>query len=734
MKKRYIVNGMSCTACSSAVERVVKKIDGVKSATVNLTSKLLVVEGNTINDNLIFLAVKKAGFSATLYNSENNTQKSKTALRLTLSIILLVILTGVVAIQNFGNLVPSFISKNKNPIIYVLVQIILALAVIILNIKYYINGVKAIINKAPNMDTLIFIGSFSAFIFGVYNFVKIIISVNSNSLESAISLASNLYLESSAMILTLVSFGKTLEERSKKSTQFALNGLKKLAPQTATVIRNGTLVTVNISELKVGDILAIKEGESVSADAVIISGECEVDEKVLTGESVPLYKTQNDTLKAVTTLISGYVTARVVAIGEDTAFSKIVSYVLNAQGSKPPIQKLADKISAIFVPCVVSISIITLIVWLIIGKTFDFALTNAISVLVVSCPCALGLATPVAVTVAVGKCAQNGILIKDASVFELLNKVNTVYFDKTGTVTKGELVVDGVYNLTDTQIKNVAKIESLSSHPIAKAICLYISGSDSEVKNFKSIIGSGVLGTVDGKNYKIGNLNFILDSKILNENSSEFSKIINTAKTCLNGGKTVLYVSENDILVGVISIKDAIKNSSFKAVKELKNLGIKTALISGDNTFTTTAVQKELEIDFAHGEVLPIEKAKIVENGKKDSVVAFVGDGVNDSPALSSAHVGFAVMEGADIASSMADVVLVKSDILDVVSAIKISKKAVKIIKQNLFWAFCYNALAIPLACGVFYGLGVLLNPMIASAFMSVSSLIVVLNALRIKR
>ncbi|MBO5851622.1 MAG: copper-translocating P-type ATPase [Clostridia bacterium] len=734
MKKRYIVNGMSCTACSNAVERVVKKIDGVKSATVNLTSKLLVVEGDVISDNLIFLAVKKAGFSATLYNSGQTAKKSKLALRLTLSIILLVILIGVVAIQNLGNLVPNFISKNKNPIIYVLVQIILALAIIVLNFKYYINGVKAIINKAPNMDTLIFIGSFSAFIFGVYNFVKIIISVNLNNLESAISLASNLYLESSAMILTLVSIGKTLEERSKKSTQFALNSLKKLAPTTATVIRNGEEVSVNISQLKVGDILAIKEGESVPADAVIISGECEVDEKVLTGESIPLYKTQNDTLKAVTTLISGYATARVIAIGEDTAFSKIVSYVLNAQGSKPPIQKLADKISAIFVPCVVLISIITLIVWLIIGKTFDFALTNAISVLVVSCPCALGLATPVSVTVAVGKCAQNGILVKEASVFEVLNKVNSVYFDKTGTVTKGNLVVDGVYNLTDTQIKNVAKIESLSSHPIAKAICLYISGSDSLVTNFKSVIGKGVLGTIDGKNYKIGNLNFILDSKVLNENCSEFTKIINTANSFVNGGKTVLYVSENDILVGVISIKDAIKETSIKAVKQLKNLGIKTALISGDNALTTTAVQKELEIDQSFGEVLPTQKANIVENGKQDSVVAFVGDGVNDSPAITSAHVGFAVMTGTDIAVSMADVVLVKSDLLDVVGAIKISKKAVKIIKQNLFWAFCYNALAIPLACGVFYGFGVLLNPMIASAFMSVSSLIVVLNALRIKR
>ena len=733
MKKRYIVNGMSCTACSSAVERVVKKVDGVNNASVNLTSKLLVVEGTSFNDNSIFLAVKKAGFSATLYSDSVENVKSSAKLRLILSIAFLALLMAVVLIQNFKTIVPPFISKTKNPVIFVLVQLLLALIVIILNFKFYIKGVKAIINKAPNMDTLVFIGSFSAFIFGVYNFVKIILSVKTN-FESAVNLAGNLYLESSAMILTLVSVGKALEEKSKKSTLFALDSLKKLAPTSALVIRDGKEVEVDVKDVIVGDILSIKEGASIPSDAVIISGECEVDEKVLTGESMPIYKTVNDTVKAVTTLVSGYVQARVIATNEDTAFSKIVSYVLNAQGSKAPIQKLADKVSSVFVPSVVIISILTFIIWRVIGKPFDFCLTNAISVLVVSCPCALGLATPVAVTVAVGKCAQNGILVKEAQVFEQLNNVKTIYFDKTGTVTNGNLVVDGTYFLNENQLDAVSAIESLSSHPIAKAISNYAPNSVSQVSSFKSIIGSGVLGEVNGKLYKIGNLNFVISDSNNGVSEELYSSVINGAKEQLLQGKTVLYVSENGALIGYICVRDGVKQSSKTAIEKLKNLGVKTALISGDNKLTTASVQKELGIDFAYGEVLPIDKAKLVDDAKRLGIVSFVGDGVNDSPAIASANVGFALVSGTDVAMSTADVILVKSDLLDVYKAVKISKKTVKIIKQNLFWAFFYNALAIPLACGAFYALNVMLNPMIASAFMSCSSLIVVLNALRIKR
>ncbi len=733
MKKRYIVNGMSCTACSSAVERVVKKVDGVNNASVNLTSKLLVVEGTSFNDNSIFLAVKKAGFSATLYSDSVENVKSSLKLRLILSIAFLALLMAVVLIQNFKAIVPPFISKTKNPVIFVLVQLLLALIVIILNLKFYIKGVKAIINKAPNMDTLVFIGSFSAFIFGVYNFVKIILSVKTN-FESAVNLAGNLYLESSAMILTLVSVGKALEEKSKKSTLFALDSLKKLAPTSALVIRNGIEVEVDVKDVIVGDILSIKEGASIPSDAVIISGECEVDEKVLTGESMPIYKTVNDTVKAVTTLVSGYVQARVVATNEDTAFSKIVSYVLNAQGSKAPIQKLADKVSSVFVPSVVIISILTFIIWRIIGKPFDFCLTNAISVLVVSCPCALGLATPVAVTVAVGKCAQNGILVKEAQVFEQLNNVKTIYFDKTGTVTNGNLVVDSTYFLNENQLDAVSAIESLSSHPIAKAISNYAPNSVSQVSSFKSIIGSGVLGEVNGKLYKIGNLNFVISDSNDGVSTELYSSVMNGAKEQLLQGKTVLFVSENGALIGYICVRDGVKQSSKTAIEKLKNLGVKTALISGDNKLTTASVQKELGIDFAYGEVLPIDKAKLVDDAKRLGIVSFVGDGINDSPAIASANVGFALVSGTDVAMSTADVILVKSDLLDVYKAVKISKKTVKIIKQNLFWAFFYNALAIPLACGAFYALNVMLNPMIASAFMSCSSLIVVLNALRIKR
>ncbi len=725
MEKKYTVEGMSCSACSSSVERVVKKLDGVKTASVNLTAKLLVVSGDVIVDEAVIQAVKKAGFSATVYNVNQKNKSQSVKNRLILSVVFLLFLM-LVTIPNMLNLnVPSFISKSKNPISFIAVQITLAIPVLILNRKFFINGVKSALKKSPNMDTLISLGSASSFAFGIFAFIMVIIGTKNGDITVVNKYVNNLYIESSAMILTLVTIGKLLEEKSKKSTQSAIEKLKKLAPQNATIIVDGIEVVIDIKELKVGDILSVKEGESISADCVIIEGELEVDEKVLTGESMPVYKKEGSVLKAVTTAVSGYAKAKVIAVEGETAFSKIINYVLSAESSKAPIQKLADKVSGVFVPIVTAISLITLAVWLILGYQFDFALSNAVSVLVISCPCALGLATPVAVTVAMGRCAENGVLIKNAEVLESLAKIKVVYFDKTGTITKGNLVVCKTFNLDDVTLSEVSKIESYSSHLISKAITSYAKSSDSPVTNFYSKIGGGVSGTIQNKNYKIGNAGYL---------NVKSGKILESASEYINQGKTVVFVEIDGNLKGYIVVEDEIKNSSVTAIKSIKEQGVKTAIISGDNISSVNACKSVVNTDYAYGEVLPEKKAEIVKSGQGFNDTAFVGDGVNDSLAITTASVGFAVASGVDIAISFADVVLLKNNLEDVGFTIKQSKRTLKIIKQNLFWAFIYNVLGIPIASGALYFLGITLNPMIASACMSISSLFVVLNALRLKK
>ena len=531
----------------------------------------------------------------------------------------------------------------------------------------------------------------------------------------------SLYLESSAMILTLVTIGKVLEEKAKKRTESATKKLKKLVPNVATVIINGVESEVSVSSLKVGDVVAVKEGNSFPCDGVVIKGEGLVNESSLTGESMPVYKCENSEVKTATTLTSGYLQVRVTATDEDTVLSKIIDYVLNAEASKAPIQRLADKISGIFVPTVTALSILTLIVWLIIGKPFDFCLSRAISVLVISCPCALGLATPVAVTVATGRLASNGVLVKNAEVLEILGLVNVCVMDKTGTVTQGEVKVGGVYGLNEEELKEVSSVESLSSHPLASAVTNYIEPKY-EVSNYLSVTGKGVLGTVNGNNYKIGNKSFVCYSE----------EVFVKAQVALESKKTVLFVEKNGVTLGFIEVFDTLKPTSLQAVKDLKELGVKTVLLSGDNNVVTNLVKNELLIDEYYAEVLPEQKAEVVKEYKKSGVVAFVGDGVNDSPAVAVASVSFAVSTGADVTTESSDVILLNGDLTAVSKAIKVGKKTRRIIKQNLFWAFIYNALGIPLAMGVLYPLGILLNPMIASLAMSLSSLFVVTNALRI--
>ncbi len=725
--KKYTVLGMSCSACSSSVERVVKKIDGVSEATVNLTAKLLTVKfTKPIKDELIFKAIKKAGFEAFLYDKNSFEEKDDSLKRLLISLIFLVPLIYI----SFGNHIqlpqPSFIIDNA--IVYIACQILLTIPVLIVGKKFFVNGFSKLFKGSANMDTLVATGAISAFVYGIFAFIMVIIGTASNNEQLVIDYTSTLYFESSAMILTIVTFGKYLEAGSKKKTATAIEKLKKLAPKTATVIENGIEKVVDVTNVKVGDTVVVKEGESICCDGYVVKGVGEVDESGLTGESLPVYKEKDGLVKASTILINGTLFIKVEAIGEETLLGKIIDYVESAESTKAPIQRFADKVSGIFVPTVMCLSLLTLIVWLIIGKPFDFCLIRAISVLVISCPCALGLATPVAVTVATGTCARQGILVKSAQTLENLHDVKTVVFDKTGTITTGNIKVEKVYGLNEEEISVCANIESYSSHPLAKAIVNYnhIKSNDI-IEDFTSTVGKGVSCTVKGNFYKIGNVDFVKDLKFSGELLREFNEQT-------NNGKTVLLVGKNNQVIGFFVTVDEVKDGVIETVEFLKSKDIKTVLLSGDNQKVTDKIKRLTGIEESYGEVLPKDKALKVQEYSKYGKTLFVGDGINDSPALTVADIGVSVQNGKDIAVDSADIVLLNDDIVNIQKAIKIGEKTVKIIKQNLFWAFIYNILAIPIAMGVLYSLGVFLTPVISSICMSFSSLFVVTNALRLFR
>lgn len=717
MKKKYIVEGMSCSACSAAVERVVGKIPEVKEAAVNLTAKLLVVETDGVADEKIFAAVRKAGFSAKPYGKESEKTDKNTTARLVVSIILLVVLMYIAMGHMLKLPEIPFIAMHKHPVAFVSAQLALTLAVMILNVKFFIKGTKAVLNGSPDMDTLVALGSFSAFAFGVFAFFKIIAGDH--------SYLENLYFESAAMILTLVTVGKLLEEKSKRKTRGAVESLKKLAPEKAVVYKDGAEREVNASELEKGDVIVIKAGESVSADGVITEGSAEIDESCLTGESMPVYKEIGGKIRAATIVTSGYIKAKVTEAGENTALSKIIDYVTSAEATKAPAQRLADKISGIFVPTVTVISLITLVIWLLIGKGFDFAFSRAVSVLVISCPCALGLATPVAVTVSTGRLAKNGVLVKNAEVLESAGLIRTVFTDKTGTVTKGKITVGKTFGLCESELKAVGDVEKMSSHPLAAAVSVFAGGST--VIDYGSVTGKGVYGVVDGDKYVIGNLSFT-------GKAGANEELFSSAAQASDNGKTTLFVSKNGVLKGYIEVYDELKETSKEAISLLKSAGVKTVILSGDDKKVVERVREETGADEGYGEVLPEEKAEYIRREITPYKKAFIGDGINDSPALAVADVGFAVSDGTDIAVNAADVILMKNDLKDVYTAIITGKKTRKIIKQNLFWAFIYNVLGIPVAAGVLFPLGILLNPMIASACMSLSSLFVVTNALRLTK
>ncbi len=760
MNEKFNVTGMSCSACSSHVQKSVSKVAGVNKADVNLLTNSMVVDydENTTNADAIIQAVKKAGYGATRANKENTASKNQQSpadianenakqmkKRLIFSIAfwipLMYVSMGHMVYMWLGIDMPyitkNFLHGSSNAITFAFTQFLLLLPIVAANKKYFTNGFKILKNLSPNMDSLIAVGAGAAIVYGIFAIYRIGYGYGHGNMELVTKYMHDLYFESAGTILTLITIGKYLESRSKGKTSEAITKLMNLAPKTVTVIRDGVEKNIDVSDVVVGDIYIIKSGEAVGVDGVVIEGEASFDEAAITGESMPVAKKKGDNIVSASINKGGFVKAKAVKVGDDTTIAQIIKLVEAASSSKAPIAKMADKIAGVFVPCVMAIALITGIVWLIAGAGTEFALSNAIAVLVISCPCALGLATPVAIMVGTGKGAENGILIKTGEALEAAHLIDTVVLDKTGTITKGQPQVTQVipYNIEEKKLLEIAvSLEKASEHPLAEAV---IKKCDSEnisakaVKDFKAIFGMGISGVLDGTTYYAGNMKLMKSSGIIfDENIS--NKIDELSKK----GNTPLIFSDSNRVIGIISVADVVKPTSAKAISEFKKYGIHVIMLTGDNQVTAEAIRKEVGIDEVIAGVLPTQKeAKISQLKSEGKKVAMIGDGVNDAPALMSADVGIAIGAGTDIAIESADVVLVKNDLMDAVGVIKLSKAVIRNIKENLFWAFFYNSIGIPLAAGVLYPIwGIKLNPMFGAAAMSLSSVCVVCNALRLKR
>ena len=741
--KQYNVTGMSCAACSARVEKAVSKLDGVTSCSVSLLTNSMGVEGNVTPEEVI-AAVESAGYGATLKgadkksaNSENNdnlkdTETPALLKRLIASLVFLILLMYFsMGHMMWGFPVPQFLESNH--IAMGLIQLLLTAAVMVINQKFFISGFKALFNRAPNMDTLVALGSSAAFVYSTYALFAMTNAQLAGDTNGVMTYMHELYFESAAMILTLITVGKMLEARSKGKTTDALKSLIKLAPKTAVILVDGKETQVSIDKVKKGDIFVVRPGESIPVDGIIIEGNSAVNESALTGESIPVDKSKGDVVSAATINQSGFIKCEASRVGEDTTLSQIIKMVSDASATKAPIAKAADKVSGVFVPVVIAIAIITAAVWLLVGENVGFALARAISVLVISCPCALGLATPVAIMVGSGVGAKNGILFKTAESLEQSGKIKIVALDKTGTITKGEPKVTNIiaFESDKTELmKTALALECKSEHPLAKAVVAKASEdglTPDEVDEFKISSGSGLSGVLKGESVYGGNLRYV----------SEFTHIINkaiaTAEKLSDEGKTPLYFVKGNKLLGIIAVADEIKEDSAEAVKELHNMGLHVVMLTGDNEKTANAVGKLAGVDEVIAGVLPDGKEKVVSNLKQKGRVAMVGDGINDAPALTSADVGIAIGAGTDVAIDAADVVLMKSRLADVPAAIRLGRATLRNIHENLFWAFIYNAIGILIAAGLFIPLfGWRLNPMFAAAAMSLSSLCVVTNALRL--
>ena len=740
--ERYNVSGMSCAACSSRVEKAVSSLPGINSCNVSLLTNSMTVEGNADSRDII-AAVEKAGYKARLEKEQEgregkdsfspDEETAKLKRRLTASLVFLVILMYFsMGHMMWGWPIPRFMEGNH--IAMGLLQLILTAAVMVINQKFFISGFKGLIHRAPNMDTLVAIGAAAAFIYSTAALFLMTDAQLEGDLSSVEGYMHEFYFESAAMILTLITVGKMLEARSKGKTTDAIRRLMSLAPEKATVIRGDREVIVPVAQVKKGDIFVLRPGERVPVDGTIVEGKSAIDESALTGESIPAEKGEGDSVSAATINTSGYLKCRAVRVGEDTTLAQIVRLVSDAAATKAPVAKIADKVSGIFVPAVMAISLLTLAVWLAAGQSMGFALARGISVLVISCPCALGLATPVAIMAGSGKGARSGILFKTAAAMEETGKIQIVALDKTGTVTKGHPEVADIVtaeSVHEEQLLRLAfDLESRSEHPLAVAIVEEASrrGMEAaEVSEFEALPGRGLVAVREGRVIAGGNLQFISSKAEVTENISAEARRISSQ------GKTPLFFSEDGKMIGMIAVADSIKEDSHKAVEELENMGIKVVMLTGDNEAAARSIGEKAGISRVIAQVLPSEKEKVIRTLQKQGKTAMVGDGINDAPALTRADVGIAIGAGTDIAVDAADVVLMKNSLRDVPAAIRLSRSALKIIHENLFWAFIYNVVGIPLAAGVFISaLGWQLNPMFAAAAMSLSSFCVVTNALRL--
>lgn len=758
--KQYTVTGMSCAACSARVEKAVSKVDGVTSCSVSLLTNSMGVEGSA-TDAQIVEAVEQAGYGAspkgTATESENDKANNsleqlkaaqdalvdretpKLRNRLIASLIFLVVLMYFsMGHMMWGWPLPEFF--NGNHVAMGLLQLLLTVAVMVINQKFFISGFKGLIHGAPNMDTLVALGSAASFGYSVYALFAMTAAQVNGDMDAVMSYMHEFYFESAAMILALITVGKMLEAYSKGKTTDALKSLMQLAPKTATVVRDGVEQEISVDAVKKGDIFVVRPGENIPVDGEIIDGTTAVNESALTGESIPVDKQPKDAVSAATVNQSGFIKCRATRVGEDTTLSQIIQMVSDAAATKAPIAKIADRVSGVFVPAVITIAIITIIAWLIAGETVGFALARGISVLVISCPCALGLATPVAIMVGNGKGAKSGILFKTAASLEATGRTQIVALDKTGTITSGEPKVtdivpdetffEGTGNNAGKLLAIAASVEAKSEHPLAKAIMERAKTDEiavAEVTDFSAVVGNGLTAILAGKMIKAGNLAFV--SKFVKVSDDMRAKAVEFSKE----GKTPLFFAADDRLCGIIAVADTIKEDSPEAVRQLKNMGIRVVMLTGDNEQTANAIGKQAGVDEVIAGVLPDGKEAVIRKLKKQGRVAMVGDGINDAPALTRADMGIAIGAGSDVAIDAADVVLMKSRLIDVPAAVRLSRATLTNIHENLFWAFFYNVIGIPLAAGLWYPLlGWKLNPMFGAAAMSLSSFCVVTNALRL--
>lgn len=741
--KQYNVTGMSCASCVARVEKAVNKVDGVTSCSVNLLTNSMSVDGDVKSSDVIS-AVEKAGYGASLKGNSSKENKSndeplkdtetpKLKKRLFSSLVFLLLLMYIsMGHMMWGFPLPSILANNH--IAMGLIQLLLTGIIMVINQKFFVSGFKALIHRSPNMDTLVALGAGASFIYSVYALFAMTNAQVNNDMSLVMKYMDEFYFESAGMILTLITLGKMLESYSKGKTTNAIKGLMNLAPKKATILVDNVEKVVPIEEVKIGDIFVVKPGENIPVDGVVIEGESAVNESALTGESIPVDKTVGDNVSGATVNQSGFIKCKATKVGEDTTLSQIIKMVSDASATKAPIAKVADKVSGVFVPIVISIAVVTIIVWLLFGATFGNALVRGISVLVISCPCALGLATPVAIMVGNGVGAKNGILFKNATSLETTGKVSYVLLDKTGTITNGTPVVTDIIpseNYTqDDLLSYASSLESKSEHPLAKAVVQ--KAIDSNIKtldttDFKSLTGNGVSAKINGKTIVGGSVKHISSITNIDEN------IIKQADDLATKGKTpLLFVMDNQLL-GIIAVADVVKSDSPKAIKELQNMGIKVVMVTGDNEKTAQAIAKESGVDEVIAGVLPDGKEKVVTQYKENGMVAMVGDGINDAPALTRADIGIAIGAGTDVAIDSADIVLMKSKLTDVSGAIRLSRGTLRNIHENLFWAFIYNVIGIPLAAGVWIPIfGWTLSPMFGAAAMSLSSFCVVTNALRL--